>query len=255
MYDPVVGRFGTVDPMAEESRRFSPYVYGLNNPVRFIDPDGMEAEDPPWKKVLDFLGIGSSSPRSKEDVFKKIEGQKRLSLLEAKGKQIEKNLDNLDYIPGLGAAMKMSKGIVEKDNTTVAMGVGAGLLDAFGGKVAGKVTEKVLGPALRKIVGEGIEEAAKGGKSLLSAGELARIENAATRIGKPINVVGSRASGTAKATSDWDYVIEGLTNKQWKQIKNSLPGAPSRIDNLPRMIDIFKGPVDPTKPFITIFPK
>ncbi|WP_202912427.1 nucleotidyltransferase domain-containing protein [Sphingobacterium olei] len=95
----------------------------------------------------------------------------------------------------------------------------------------------------------------RGGKSLLSAGELARIENAATRIGKPINVVGSRASGTAKATSDWDYVIEGLTNKQWKQIKNSLPGASSRIDNLPRMIDIFKGPVDPTKPFITIFPK
>lgn len=98
-------------------------------------------------------------------------------------------------------------------------------------------------------------QAAKTGKSLLSAGELARIENAATRIGKPINMVGSRASGTAKATSDWDYVIEGLTNKQWKQIKNSLPGAPSRIDNLPRMIDIFKGPVDPTKPFITIFPK
>ncbi|WP_156309486.1 nucleotidyltransferase family protein [Sphingobacterium endophyticum] len=98
-------------------------------------------------------------------------------------------------------------------------------------------------------------KAAKTGKSLLRAGELARIENAATRIGKPINVVGSRASGTAKATSDWDYVIESLTNKQWKQIKNSLPGAPSKIDNLPRMIDIFKGPVDPTKPFITIFPK
>ncbi|WET69681.1 nucleotidyltransferase domain-containing protein [Sphingobacterium sp.] len=99
------------------------------------------------------------------------------------------------------------------------------------------------------------EVVAAKGESLLSAGELARIENAAARIGKPINVVGSRASGTAKATSDWDYVIEGLTNKQWKQIKNSLPGAPSRIDKLPRMIDIFKGPVDPTKPFITIFPK
>lgn len=97
--------------------------------------------------------------------------------------------------------------------------------------------------------------AAKEGKNLLTAGELARIENAATRIGKPINVVGSRASGTAKATSDWDYVIEGLTNKQWKQIKNSLPGAPSRADNLPRTIDIFREPVDATRPFITIYPR
>jgi len=46
LYDKLVPHFTTIDPLAETSRRFSPYVYALNNPIRFIDPDGMEAEPP-----------------------------------------------------------------------------------------------------------------------------------------------------------------------------------------------------------------
>ena len=43
LYDPLVPCFTTLDPLAELSRRFSPTVYGNNNPIRFIDPDGMVA--------------------------------------------------------------------------------------------------------------------------------------------------------------------------------------------------------------------
>jgi RHS repeat-associated protein len=44
-YDPVLGRWMNIDPLAEDEPEWSTYRYGYNNPLRFIDPTGMLETD------------------------------------------------------------------------------------------------------------------------------------------------------------------------------------------------------------------
>jgi len=44
----IVSMWLSPDPLASEFPSFSPYNYCYNNPIRFVDPDGLAADDPPW---------------------------------------------------------------------------------------------------------------------------------------------------------------------------------------------------------------
>ncbi|WP_367916099.1 RHS repeat domain-containing protein [Leadbetterella sp. DM7] len=69
-YNPTIGRFDRVDPLAEERYSLTPYNYNSNNPVNRIDPTGA-LDEPIYKKAWDWIKSaisGSDANRATQSV-------------------------------------------------------------------------------------------------------------------------------------------------------------------------------------------
>ncbi len=49
-YDPLIGRFLQIDPLADAAPDWNPYRFGFNNPINYLDPDGLFEDKDAAKK-------------------------------------------------------------------------------------------------------------------------------------------------------------------------------------------------------------
>ena len=78
-----IGRWGNVDPLAEQTPNWSPYAFCNNNPLFFTDPTGMSAS-PLYDENGNFLGTDSEGFKGevrfmKADVYNSIVNDKNSS--------------------------------------------------------------------------------------------------------------------------------------------------------------------------------
>ncbi|MEO8515929.1 MAG: RHS repeat-associated core domain-containing protein, partial [Flavobacterium sp.] len=122
-YDPAIGRFVVIDPMAEFQRKWNPYHFAYDNPILFNDPSGLIGEEfTGKKKKKDDTEYGGTLEVVKVTATKKKStGATVRGLLWA----------SVDFIPFAGSIKQIGVGLYEGNGTDVALGVVFLAVDVF----------------------------------------------------------------------------------------------------------------------------
>ena len=204
-YNPVIGRFMTMDPLAEKYYSWSPYAYCMNNPIKYIDPNG---QDP--KKLSHWIRFGKETAKAFDVVASvglQIAGEVELGSKKVGG---DMNLISQD-VAGIKDGVLFHPGS-NFDKMEIKQGVELGV-----GLISTSVQKTIKGEAGNQIVEE---------QQSVSLGLFEHTNTETTPIDQNYHMVGKTQKTSETKTADLSFKAKAIIgievsldlNKVWEAL-------------------------------------